>query len=79
MGQAQITWMKCRIVSIKMANMEIIQLLLDHGADVNYETIYGQKALYESIIYSRMEVTELLLQYGADEYRKRSHISKETN
>ncbi|XP_044728090.1 putative ankyrin repeat protein RF_0381 isoform X1 [Chrysoperla carnea] len=45
---------------------EIVELLLQHNADVNVKNRYGQTPLYKAIEYDRLEIIELLLKHKAD-------------
>ncbi|KAI1357895.1 ankyrin repeat-containing domain protein [Xylaria arbuscula] len=56
----------------KNTNPEFLDMLIQRGADINRQDIYGQSALLKSI-QGRKEATQLLLYYGAsteapDEY-----------
>ena len=47
--------------------IEIVKLLLEHGADVNIKSlVYGDTALMYASIYNKSEIVKLLLEHGAD-------------
>lgn len=46
--------------------LDIVQWLLDHGADVNLQNIDGQTALVHAILKNHEYIVRLLLQHGAD-------------
>jgi ankyrin repeat protein len=46
--------------------VEIVKLLLDEGADVNWTNEYGWTALYAAVYYGHIEIVKLLLHSGAD-------------
>ena len=50
--------------------IEIAQLLLDHGADVNAVDALGRNALREAILAKHTEMVELLLQAGCNPRQK---------
>lgn len=57
-------------------DIEVIDLLLNHGADVNFRNSFGSTPLLESIYYDNLEVFELLLKHGANvEIKNRSKES----
>ncbi|MGK7886781.1 MAG: ankyrin repeat domain-containing protein [Crocosphaera sp.] len=45
---------------------EIIELLINHGADVNAKTKYGYTPLYVASVWDRKDIVELLINHGAD-------------
>lgn len=47
-------------------NYEIIQLLLEYGADTNIQNMHGETALYKSVYHYKIDFVQLLLEYGAD-------------
>ena len=47
-------------------NVDIIKLLLQHNADVNSKTDYGETALILSASRGQKDVVKLLLEYNAD-------------
>jgi prolyl 4-hydroxylase len=55
--------------AVRFGNIEMIQILLDHGADVNQETYYKQTPLSLALKYhgSDHPVTEFLLEQGAED------------
>ncbi len=50
----------------KTGKLDLVVLLVKHGADVNYQNEYEQSALSESAIIDRYEISYYLLQNGAD-------------
>jgi hypothetical protein len=44
----------------------ILRLLLEHGADINAQTAFGQTPLYVAFGSGRLEMVRLLLEHGAD-------------
>lgn len=52
--------------AVEKDNMELFQLLIEKGANVDTQTSYGQTALYEAVYYSKLSFVEALLQAGAD-------------
>ena len=49
-----------------VGNTQCIQLLIDHGADLEVKTWQGQSALQVAAKYGNFEAAELLIQYGAN-------------
>ena len=49
-----------------MGHMEIVALLLEHGADVNARSKDGGTALHAAAFLGRVETVKLLLDKGAD-------------
>jgi ankyrin repeat protein len=49
-------------------HLEIVKLLLEHGADVNAKTKegYGYTALHSAASNGHLEIVKLLLEHGAD-------------
>ena len=52
--------------AVMRGNPEILQLLLERGADVNSRTRNGTTPLHTAVLYNRYEVAEKLLDKGAD-------------
>jgi len=52
--------------AVMRGNPEILQLLLERGADVNSRTKTGTTPLHTAVLYNRYEVAEKLLAKGAD-------------
>ena len=53
-------------VTSSSGGLEVMQLLLDHGADPNTQIKDGWTALHWAANFGRFEVAEVLLKYGAD-------------
>ena len=47
-------------------NIEIVKLLLEHGADINLPDNYGHTALMMASLEGNTEIVRLLLDQGAD-------------
>ena len=47
-------------------NLELSELLVSSGANVNIRNSYGFTALHDASIYGRLEIVQLLLCQGAD-------------
>ena len=52
--------------AVMRGNPEILQLLLERGADVNSRTKSGTTPLHTAVLYNRYEAAETLLGKGAD-------------
>lgn len=52
--------------AVMRGNPEVLQLLLERGADVNSRTKTGTTPLHTAVLYNRYEVAEKLLEKGAD-------------
>jgi ankyrin repeat protein len=50
--------------------LEAIQLLLDHGADVNAQSEDGWTALHTAASYGEVQAVEVLLKRGADPHTR---------
>ena len=50
--------------------MEVIQLLLDHGADVNAQKEDRWTALHLGVLFGHVQVVEVLLKRGADPHAR---------
>ena len=46
--------------------MDVVRLLLSHGADVNAKDQYEATPLHEAVYSGRTEIAELLIELGAD-------------
>ncbi|MCB9310015.1 MAG: ankyrin repeat domain-containing protein [Lewinellaceae bacterium] len=53
----------------KTGKLDLVELLLKNGADINYQNEYGQSALSECVMVERYNVAIYLLQKGADNER----------
>ena len=47
-------------------NIEMVQLLLEHGADINKANTYGNTLLFDACLVNNIEMVSLLLENGAD-------------
>ena len=54
------------IYAAKYKDTKILELLLEHGADVNIQNKHGDTALIEASYNGHIETTKLLLEYKAD-------------
>lgn len=54
------------IYAYELGKIEIVQLLLDEGADVNVQGRYGDTALMIASYKGHKEIVQLLLEKGAD-------------
>lgn len=52
------------------SSSEMVELLLQKGADPNARDIYGQVPLMEAALWGQVENTKVLLKYGADQKLK---------
>lgn len=53
-------------IAVLSDDFEAAQLLLEHGANVNTKTEFGQDAIQIAVRRRRMDMVDLLLSYGAD-------------
>lgn len=53
-------------IAVKRNKKNIVKLLLENGADVNSENIYGLTPLYYAISDNNVEIVELLVKSGAN-------------
>ncbi|XP_044738611.1 ankyrin-1-like isoform X4 [Chrysoperla carnea] len=53
-------------IAVNRGCTEIVELLLQHNANVNVKNRYGQTPLYDAIQNNRLEITELLLKHKSD-------------
>ncbi len=73
------------ITKTSESNPETVKLLLDKGADVNYQNKYHETALMRTIKYGNFGIAKILLDYGANPYlldyknRNSIMIAKEFN
>ena len=51
-------------------HLEVIQLLLDHGADVNAQKEDRWTALHLGVLFGHVQVVEVLLKRGADPHAR---------
>lgn len=54
------------MAAARTGNLELVKLLVEKGADLNYQNEYKQSALGESILGNEYETVFLLLKNGAD-------------
>lgn len=54
------------MLSIEFVGLEAMQLLLDHGADVNIQNIDGNTALIRALVLNDIIKVRLLLDHGAN-------------
>ncbi len=54
------------MAAAKTGKLDLVELLVKNGADVNYMNEYGQSAISESAIIDRYQISYYLLQNGAD-------------
>ncbi len=52
--------------SVERDNLEAVILALDRGANVNFQTNFGETALIKAAIKGKTQIVELLLNRGAD-------------
>ena len=58
------------LTAIQKRAINIVELLISRGADVNYATIRGNSPLTFAITAGDMDIIKLLLQKGADPNKK---------
>src|SRR5215813_8116925 len=56
-------------------NKEVVEVLLDLGADINAQNNNGMTALMEAILYNNVEVAKILIARGADVHLTNRHGS----
>jgi ankyrin repeat protein len=61
------------LIAVKNRNLELVQFLLDHGADLNQEFINGSRALAFAAEAGSLEIVKELLRRGAEI----NHINKQ--
>ncbi len=54
------------IQASKTGKLDLVELLVKNGANINYQNEYGQSALSESVIIDRYKISFFLLQNGSD-------------
>ena len=52
--------------SVFKGEIEIVEMLLDYDANINYQDENGSTALHYSIIYNKEKISRLLLEKGAN-------------
>jgi ankyrin repeat protein len=57
----------------RTGHVDILALLLEHGADVDTRTIYGQTPLRWAAVYGEIDVGQYLLDCGADINARNNH------
>jgi ankyrin repeat protein len=60
MGQAALHY------AVNESSIEVVQLLIKHGADINMPNRYGRTPLHVAAMYNRWDSAEALLDAGAD-------------
>jgi ankyrin repeat protein len=53
-------------VASRRGHVEIVKLLLEHGADPNIRDMYGETPLHDAAYWGHADVVKLLLEHGAD-------------
>jgi len=66
------------IAAAKTGMLDLVELLIRNGADINYQNEYKHSALSESIMVSRYEIALYLLKEGAD-YKQPIFFKEEQN
>ncbi len=66
------------IVASMSGRLDFVELLVSHGADINYENEYKQSALTEATLQENYEIVLYLLKNGAD-YTRPIFFRPETN
>ena len=52
--------------AVSQQNVELISLLLRHGADINEADVYGRTPIHDAVIKNRMMLCRFLIENGAD-------------
>jgi len=52
--------------AVSMGELDIVKMLIPHGADVKFKTFYGTTAVYVAAEKGYVECLELLIRHGAD-------------
>lgn len=52
--------------SVKTGKLDLVELLVKNGADINYQNEFGQSALSESVMVRKYKISYYLLQNGAN-------------
>ena len=53
------------IIQCRKGNRQIVELLLEHGADADVVAVDGRSALSQAVVYRQADILKLLLQHGA--------------
>jgi len=53
-------------IAVNDGNVEVVEMLLAHGADVNFQNSFGNTALIAAIEENHVKVVGMLLEHGAD-------------
>ncbi len=59
-------WNKALWRSVQENDLELLEICLQNGADINSQDEIGYTALMKAVIYSRERATEILLENRAD-------------
>ena len=54
------------IIASKRGDLEVAKLLLEKGADINFQNTIGDTALHCACVWGHLDVVKLLLEKGAD-------------
>jgi len=55
-----------RAIEIPGSDMDLVRMLIMHGANVNHHNIYGMTPIFQAIMTTHSKAVEVLLEYGAD-------------
>ena len=57
----------------RFGNLEIVQILLQNGANIDHKGMYGKTPLMQACRYEYLDIVKLLLQNGANIHEKDDH------